>query len=133
MSGGQAWWGLRNGDRSVLKSAQAVPVDDRLAQAASADDRHAYRQFQNVDEEMAIAAGLPKPAVWVVPDTDPNAFATGRDPEHASIAVTEGLLRTLNREELLGVVAHEMAHVRNYDIRLMTVVAALVGANGNAG
>ena len=63
-----------------------------------------------------------------MPDDDPNAFATGRDPEHASIAVTEGLLTMLNREELQGVVAHEMGHVRNLDIRLMTVVAALVGA-----
>ncbi len=77
---------------------------------------------------MAIAAGLPKPKAWVVPDDDPNAFATGRDADHASIAVTEGLLRALNREELQGVVAHEMSHVRNLDIRLMTVVAALVGA-----
>lgn len=128
VSGGQAWWGLRNGDRSVLRSAKAVPVADRLAQAEAAEDRHAWRQLENVVEEMSIAAGLPRPAVWVIPDADPNAFATGRDPEHASIAVTEGLLRALNREELQGVVAHEMAHIRNYDIRLMTVVAALVGA-----
>ena len=77
---------------------------------------------------MAIAAGLPKPRAYVIADDDPNAFATGRDPEHASIAVTDGLLRALNREELQGVVAHEMGHVRNLDIRLMTVVAALVGA-----
>jgi heat shock protein HtpX len=127
MSAGQAWWGLQHGDRSVLSSAQAAPVANRL-EASSGDDRRLYRQFENIVEEMAIAGGLPKPEVWVIPDSDPNAFATGRDPEHASIAVTEGLLRTLNREELQGVVAHEMAHIRNYDIRLMTVVAALVGA-----
>jgi heat shock protein HtpX len=77
---------------------------------------------------MAIAAGVPLPQAYIVPDRDPNAFATGRDPEHASIAVTQGLLGALTREQLQGVVAHEMAHVRNYDIRLMTIVAALVGS-----
>jgi len=128
VSGGQAWYGLRNGDRSVLRSTQAIPIDQRLASAASDEDRHRLRQLDNVVEEMAIAGGVPKPAIWVIPDSDPNAFATGRDPAHASIAVTEGLLRALNRDELQGVVAHEMAHIRNYDIRLMTVVAALVGA-----
>jgi len=86
------------------------------------------RQFINVVEEMAIAAGLPKPATWVVPDPDPNAFAVGRDPEHAAIAVTRGLLERLDREELQGVVGHEMAHVRNLDIRAMTLVTALFGA-----
>jgi heat shock protein HtpX len=86
------------------------------------------KQLVNVVEEMAIAAGLPKPRVWIVPDDDPNAFATGRDPATASIAVTEGLLHTLNREELQGVVSHEMAHIRNLDTRLMTLLAAMVGA-----
>ena len=128
IGGAQAWWSLRNGDRAVLRSSAAVPVDERLAQAATEDDRLRYRQFENVVEEMAIAAGLPRPKAYVIADDDPNAFATGRDPEHASIAVTEGLLRSLNREELQGVVAHEMGHVRNLDIRLMTVVAALMGA-----
>src|SRR4029079_11014374 len=80
-----------------------------------------------VVEEMAIAAGLPKPAVYVVPDRDPNAFATGRDPEHASIAVTAGLLDPLHREELQGVLAHGMSHIRNLDVRVLTIVAALVG------
>ena len=112
----------------MLASAAAVPVETRLARPRSDDDRLRYRQFQNVVEEMAIASGIPKPQAYVIPDDDPNAFATGRDPEHASIAVTEGLLRSLNREELQGVVAHEMGHIRNLDIRLMTVVAALVGA-----
>ena len=125
---GQSWWSLRHGDRAVLKSSSAVPIEDRLAQASSDEDRLRYRQFENIVEEMAIAAGLPKPKAYVIADDDPNAFATGRDPEHASIAVTDGLLRALNREELQGVVAHEMGHVRNLDIRLMTVVAALVGA-----
>jgi heat shock protein HtpX len=84
--------------------------------------------LHNVVDEMSIAAGLPRPQVYVVPDDDPNAFATGKDPAHSYIAVTEGLVQTLSREELQGVIAHEMSHVRNYDIRLMTVVAALVGA-----
>ena len=77
---------------------------------------------------MSIASGMPKPAVFVVPDPDPNAFATGKDPGHSYVAVTQGLLDSLNREELQGVIAHEMSHVRNYDIRLMTVVAAFVGS-----
>ncbi len=128
LGGGQAWWGLRSGDRSVLASAAAVPVTDRIAQATTDEDRLRFRQFENIVEEVAIAAGLPKPQAYVIPDADPNAFATGRDPAHASIAATEGLLRTLNREELQGVIAHEMGHIRNLDIRLMTVVAALVGA-----
>jgi heat shock protein HtpX len=125
---GQAWWSLRHGDRAVLASTHAVPLADRLAAAPSDAERLRYRQLQNVVEEMAIASGLPVPQTYVIPDSDPNAFATGADPAHASIAVTEGLLTTLTREELQGVVAHELGHVRNLDIRLMTVVAALTGA-----
>ncbi len=128
IGGGQSWWSLRFGDRSVLASAAAVPLATRLAEAASDDERLRYRQFQNIVEEMSIAAGIPVPQAYVIPDPDPNAFATGRDPAHASIAVTDGLLQMLSREELQGVVAHELGHVRNLDIRLMTVVAALVGA-----
>jgi heat shock protein HtpX len=128
IGGGQSWWSLRNGDKAVLRSSSAVALEDRLAAATTDEARLRYRQFENVVEEMAIAAGLPKPAAYVIDDDDPNAFATGRDPAHASIAVTDGLLRRLNREELQGVVAHEMGHVRNLDIRLMTVVAALMGA-----
>lgn len=128
IGGVQAWWGLRHGDRSVLASATARPLEQILTSTTDDNDRFRYRQLENVVEEMAIAAGLPKPAIYVIPDADPNAFATGRDPEHASVAVTDGLLHTLSREELQGVVAHELAHVRNLDIRLMTVVAALVGA-----
>ena len=128
IGGGRAWWSLRYGDRAVLGSASAEPIDDRLARATTDDERLRYRQLQNVVEEMAIAAGIPAPKLYVIPDSDPNAFATGPDPAHASIAVTDGLLSTLNREELQGVVAHEMGHIRNLDIRLMMVVAALVGA-----
>ena len=123
-----AFAGFVRGDRAVLASSGAVPIDQALAVASSADDRLKLTQVENVVQEMAIAAGLPKPDVYVIADGDPNAFATGRDPDHASIAITQGLVRALTRDELQGVVAHEMSHVRNYDIRLMTIVAALVGA-----
>jgi heat shock protein HtpX len=116
-----------SGDRAVLLSTHAQPVED-LAAGATADDTLKLRQLQNVVDEMSIASGLPRPKVFVVPDADPNAFATGRDPAHASLAVTRGLLDTLDREELQGVVAHEMSHIRNLDVRVMTIVAALVGA-----
>lgn len=116
-----------SGDRAVLLSTGARPVAELEAEASEAD-RLKLRQLTNVVEEMAIAAGLPVPAVYVVPDADPNAFATGRGPGHSSIAVTRGLLDTLDREELQGVIAHEMSHVRNLDVRLMTIVAALVGS-----
>ncbi len=114
-----AYRGLEGGASAVLSSSGAVP--------APADDPR-YKQLHNIVEEMAIAAGLPKPQVYVIPDPDPNAFATGKDPEHACIAVTQGLLDSLNRDELQGVVAHELGHVRNYDIRVLTVIAALIGA-----
>jgi heat shock protein HtpX len=107
-----------SGDTAVLSSATAAPVDEN-------DPK--YRQLVNVVEEMAIAAGVPKPKIAIVPDPDPNAFATGLTPERATIAVTEGLVARLNREELQAVVAHEMGHIRNMDIRLMTIVAALIG------
>jgi heat shock protein HtpX len=81
----------------------------------------------NVVEEMAIAAGLPMPKVYIIEDSAPNAFATGRDPEHASVAVTSGLLEKLNRDELQGVIAHEMSHVGNFDIRYAMLVGILVG------
>lgn len=117
--GMSAAWSLESGATSVLNSscAQPVPPDDPK-----------YQQLRNVVDEMTIASGLPRPRLYVVPDPDPNAFATGKDPDHASIAVTEGLLEQLNREELQAVIAHEMSHVRNYDIRTMTVVAALIGS-----
>ena len=116
------------GDRAVLLSTGAMPLDQLLSGAAAEADTLKIRQLANVVEEMSIAAGLPRPKVFVVPDSDPNAFATGRDPEHASIAVTQGLLDAVNREELQAVVAHELSHIRNLDIRLMTVIAAMVGA-----
>jgi heat shock protein HtpX len=81
----------------------------------------------NVVEEMAIAAGVSMPKVYLIDDPAPNAFATGRDPEHAVVAITTGLREQLTRDELQGVIAHEMSHVRNYDIRLMMLMAVLVG------
>ena len=115
------------GDRAVLLSTRAKPLEE-LAAVATGADKLKLRQLENVVDEMTIASGLPRPKVYVVPDADPNAFATGRDPAHASLAVTRGLLDTLDRDELQGVVAHEMSHIRNLDVRVMTIVAALVGA-----
>jgi heat shock protein HtpX len=103
---------------------------DKLALAvngARPADPSEFRQLHNVVEEVAIAAGVPKPKVYVIDADAPNAFATGRNPEHAAVAVTRGLLELMNREELQGVIAHEMSHVRNYDILLMTVVAIIGG------
>ena len=120
IAAGICWYSWRHGAERVLWSTGAWEI----VEPATAEQR----QLVNVVEEMAIAAGLPKPRIWVVPDEDPNAFATGHDAATASIAVTEGLLRTLSRDELQGVVAHEMAHVQNLDVRLMTLLAAMVGA-----
>jgi heat shock protein HtpX len=115
------------GDRAVLLSSGARPVDE-LEPNAAEPEKLKLRQLQNVVDEMSIASGIPRPRVYVVPDADPNAFATGRGPGHASIAVTRGLLEALDRDELQGVIAHEMSHIRNLDTRVMTIVAALVGA-----
>src|SRR5450759_5048166 len=84
-------------------------------------------QLLDVIREIALAAGVPMPRVYLIDDTAPNAFATGRDPAHASIAVTTGLLEKLDREELQGVIGHELSHVRNYDIRYSLLVGVLVG------
>jgi heat shock protein HtpX len=105
------------GDKLVLAASGARPVD---AQAAP--------QLMNVVQEMAIAANVPMPAVYVIDDTAPNAFATGRDPKHASVAITTGLLQKLDREELQGVIGHELSHVRNFDIRFALIVGVMVGA-----
>lgn len=126
---GSAAVGYFAGDSAVLAASGAKPLDDVTA-AAPDEQRLMLKQLDNVVEEMAIAAGISKPRVFLVADPDPNAFATGRGPGRASIVVTQGLLDTVNREELQGVVAHEMSHIRNLDVRLMTIVAALVGAVG---
>ena len=104
------------GDAIVLAASQA-----------RAADPVEHAQLLNVVQEMAIAAGVPMPKVYLIDDTAPNAFATGRDPAHASVAVTTGLLEKLDREELQGVLAHELGHVRNLDIRFMLLVGVLVG------
>lgn len=108
--------GYFSGDRVVLAASKARPVTE--AQAP---------QLINVVRELTLAAGLPMPAVYLIDDTALNAFATGRDPAHASIAVTTGLLERLDREELQGVIGHELSHVRNYDIRYAMLVGVLVG------
>ncbi len=120
IAGGICWFAWRHGPERVLWATGAWEIIEPATPE--------QRQLVNVVEEMAIASGVPRPRVWIVPDEDPNAFATGRDAESASIAVTEGLLATLSRDELQGVVAHEMAHVRNLDVRLMTLLAGMVGA-----
>ena len=105
------------GDRAVLASTHAREVTPQEEP-----------RLHNIVEGIAIAAGLPKPHVYVVPEQAPNAYATGRDPEHSSIAVTQGLLDTMNRVELEGVIGHEMSHVQDRDILLGTVIATVVGA-----
>jgi heat shock protein HtpX len=117
---GIARYGFATGPNKVLWSTGAVEVVDPQT------DKE--RQLVNVVEEMAIAAGIPRPRIWVVPDPDPNAFATGLDEGHSHIAVTQGLLDLCSRDELQAVVAHELGHVKNLDVRLMTTLAALVGA-----
>lgn len=97
------------------------------AVAARAAHPEQHKMLHNVVEEMAIAGGVPKPEVYIIDDPSPNAFATGRNPANAKVAVTKGLLDLMNRDELQGVVAHEMAHIRGYDILLMTVVGILGG------
>jgi heat shock protein HtpX len=87
-----------------------------------------YQRLHNLVEGLCIAAGLPKPGVYVIDDPAPNAFATGRNPQHAAIAVTTGLLDTMNRVELEGVIAHELSHIRNYDILVSTLAVTMVGA-----
>jgi heat shock protein HtpX len=109
------------GDQLVLLSSGAKEVP----QLQTPDE---YKQLLNVVTEMSIASGLPMPKVYVINDTAPNAFATGRDPKHASVAVTTGLLEKMDREELQGVIGHELSHVGNYDIRFALLVGVLVGS-----
>ena len=106
-------------------SSSSLALGSTGAQPAPVAD---YQQLHNLVEAMAISAGIPKPAVYVVHDPAPNAFATGRDHEHAAVAVTTGLLERMNRDELEGVLAHELSHIRNLDIRVMTVAVATAGS-----
>lgn len=98
---------------SISKARQATPLEEQVV--------------NNVAEEMALAAGIPKPQVYIIDDASPNAFATGMDPAHGVVVVSTGLIEKLNRDELQGVVAHEIGHIRNYDIRFMTQIALIAG------
>ncbi len=104
------------GKKIVLAASRAKKVDHRY-----------NKQLYNVLEEMSIASGLPMPELYVIEDSAPNAFATGRNPQQAAVAVTTGLLDKLNRDELTGVIAHEMSHIKNFDIRYMMLMGVLVG------
>lgn len=137
---GRAWLGSNTGGLGLLGVFGVVTIvwsvisyysGAAMVLAVSGARKVTHEQapeLWNVVEEMTVAGGLPMPAVYVIEDPAPNAFATGRDPQHASIAVTSGLLTMMNRDELQGVIAHEMSHVRNYDIRFATLVGILVGA-----
>ncbi|MFW6109361.1 MAG: M48 family metallopeptidase [archaeon] len=114
-----SWSSYQYGDRVVLSSTNAKPAEGPR-----------YVFLNNTVESLAIGAGIPKPDVYVMPSNELNAYATGKDPEHASIAVTQGLIDTLDRDELEGVIAHEMSHIKNRDVQFMTLVAVLVGLAG---
>ncbi|MGA2363261.1 MAG: zinc metalloprotease HtpX [Candidatus Aminicenantales bacterium] len=116
VSMGMAAAGYYSSDKVVLAISRARPVTK---------DEHPY--LYNVVEGLAIAAGVPTPRCYVIDDTAPNAFATGRNPQNAVICVTTGILEKLNRVELEGVIAHEMSHIKNYDIRLQTLVVVMAG------
>lgn len=112
MSFASYWWG----DKIVLATTGARPAD-----------RQRDFNFFTATENLSIAAQIPRPALYVIDDLAPNAFATGRDPEHAFVCATTGLIQKLDRTELEGVIAHEFSHIRGYDTRLMTIVGVLVG------
>lgn len=116
LGGMMTFWAYNQGDQSILRSAGARPVTRQ-------EDAFLF----HTSEGLAIAAGLPPPRMYILEDSAPNAFATGRDPQHATICVTRGLIDKLERIELEGVFAHEMAHIKNYDIRYLSMVAVLVG------
>ncbi len=111
-----AWGSYYNSDKIAIAASRAKPADETE-----------YRRYHNLVEGLCIAAGLPKPKLYVVDDPAPNAFATGRNPKHAALAVTTGLLEIMNRVELEGVIAHELSHVKNYDILVTTIAVTAVG------
>jgi heat shock protein HtpX len=113
VSGFVGYW---KSDSVALAMSRAKPADPKE-----------YARLHNLVEGLCIAAGLPKPRVYIVEDHAPNAFATGRNPEHAAIAVTTGLLEKMNRVELEGVLAHELSHIKNYDILVSTLAVTMVG------
>lgn len=97
------------------------------AAGAQEADPHQFQQLYNIVQTLAIGDGIPVPKVYIIEDPSPNAFATGRDPNHAAVTVTTGLLQMMNREELEGVLAHEMSHIKNFDVRLLLVVTTMIG------
>jgi len=116
---------------AICMNAFAYFFSDKIALASSGAQRVSREQvprLYEVMERLAAKARLPMPKLYVVPEAAPNAFATGRNPQHASVAVTQGLLELMNDEELEGVIAHELSHVRNYDILISSVAATLAGA-----
>jgi heat shock protein HtpX len=116
---GATWFALTSGARMVLAVSGARPADPQQ-----------YAQLHNIVEGLAIGDGLPKPAVYVIDDPSPNAFATGISPNKAAITATTGLLEMMNREEVEGVIGHEMSHIKNYDVRLILIVSTLIGMAG---
>jgi len=113
------WVSYFNSDTLALASVKARPVNESTL---------SEHQIQNLVENLSITAGVPTPKVYIIDDASMNAFATGRDPKHATIALTSGIIANLDKVELEGVIAHELSHVKNYDILLSTVVVTLVGA-----
>jgi heat shock protein HtpX len=116
LAGGSAFFAYWKSDAVAIRASGAQPAS-----------RDAYPRYHNLVEGLCIAGGIPMPRLYVIVDSAPNAFATGRNPEHAALAVTTGLLERMNRVELEGVLAHELSHVRNYDILVMTLAVTLVG------
>src|SRR3989440_6863212 len=116
---------------AIVSNAFAYFFSDKIALLSSGAKpvtREQLPRLYAVMERLAAKANLPVPKLYVVPEAAPNAFATGRNPRHASVAVTEGLLQLMNDDELEGVIAHELSHVRNYDILISSVAATLAGA-----
>jgi len=116
ISGGMSFTSYYYSDRMILSLSKAKPAI-----------REEYFNYYTVAENLSMAANIPMPRLYVIEDTAMNAFATGRDPNHAVICATTGIISRLNRTELEGVIAHELSHIRNYDIRLMSLVTVLVG------
>ena len=117
VSGAMAVISYWNSDKIALKVSRAKPADEVV-----------YKRLHNLVENLCIAGGLPKPRLYVIQDDAPNAFATGRNPKHAAVAVTSGLLEKLDRVELEGVLSPELSHIKNYDILVSTLAVTLVGA-----
>ena len=113
---GSSFFSYFKSDTIALKMSRAIPADEQE-----------FRRYHNLVEGLCIGAGMPKPRLYIINDDAPNAFATGRDPKHSAVAVTTGLLEKMNRVELEAVLAHELSHIKNYDILVMTLAVTMVG------